>query len=195
MNFKITTKKFNGTIVFLIVIVIFFMSCDKSTNKRKEVKSERDSLVGEKLILPQRMLMYQPFSDSNSIDSARIANSSLKVYSLIDGSCVECVGSIKSWINFTKTINVPVILIIRSADDQFNLFKYVCEEGEFKDFKYPFFLDVKNEFYSLNRGLFANKGITVLTDGNNKILLIDNPTQSFTIQRDYLDKIKSLKSN
>ncbi|QTD37921.1 hypothetical protein JL193_01015 [Polaribacter batillariae] len=107
MDFKIATRRFNTVIVFL---VICFMSCDKSTSKRIKVKYEKDSLVKEKLILPQRMIMYRPFADSNSIDSSLIANSSLKIYSLIDGSCVECVGSIKKWINFTKTINVSVVL-------------------------------------------------------------------------------------
>ncbi len=190
MNFKII-KKFYRAILFLIVV--WFVSCDNN----KKVNYDTDTSVEGKLIIPQRIVMYQPFPSSNSIvDSVKIANSSLKIYSLVDGSCATCVGSIKKWINFTKMTNIPVILMITSSDEQFNLFKYVCEEGEFKNFKYPFFLDLNNEFYSLNRELFADKGIhTVLADADNKILLFGNPTESSTIQKDYLEKIKLFESN
>lgn len=179
----------------MIFPVICFISCNNIGSKKEKVEYKRDNSIGKKLILPQKMILYHPFVNSNSIDSTQIANSSLKIYSIVDGSCVECVGSIKKWIDFTKMTNIPIVLIITSEDDQFNLFKYVCIEGEFKSFKYPFFLDVESEYYNLNRKLFTSKEVqTVLTNVNNKILLTGNPILSHRIQKDYLDKIKSYKN-
>lgn len=179
----------------MIFLVICFISCNNIGSKRKKVEYKRDNSIGKKLILPQKMMLYHPFLNSNNIDSTQIANSPLKIYSLVDGSCVECVGSIKKWIDFTKMTNIPIVLIISSEDDQFNLFKYVCKEGEFKYFKYPFFLDVESKYYNLNRKLFTSKGAqTVLTNVNNKILLTGNPILNHTIQKDYLNKIKSYKN-
>lgn len=89
---------------------------------------------------------------------------------------------------------MPVILICYT-DDNFELFKFYCESGEIKTFPYPFFLDSMNTYSIQNTFVEENKSFrTVLTDRNNKILLIGDPSSSKGMQELYVNEIKKHKS-
>ncbi|HYX08420.1 MAG TPA: hypothetical protein VE912_16945, partial [Bacteroidales bacterium] len=103
-------------------------------------------------------------------------NSKYKIYSHINASCPTCVSDILLWDNIIsdfEKFKVPVILICES-DDNFDLFEYIIETGEIKSFSFPFFLDLKSDFYVQNKFMKESSQFeTVLTDSNNIILLLD----------------------
>lgn len=176
-------------------IISLFISC-----KREQIKNEKVELLenivkvnlGRKLVIPKDLQLYTPFSQ-NSTDSAKIANSSLKLYSYVNTSCSTCLDEIKEWNSFAlklKKYKTPIILVCKTRDN-FELLKYLCETKKIKTFDYPFFLDIKEHYINKNPFMNASSDFeTVLTDRNNSILLIGNPLHSEIIKQLYLRKIQ-----
>jgi hypothetical protein len=64
------------------------------------------------------------------------------------------------------------------------------EKGEIKSFSYPFFFDVKRDFFKQNKFMKESPQFeTVLTDRENNILVLGNPIRSKKIKDLYLDEI------
>ncbi|WP_417941939.1 hypothetical protein [Flavobacterium sp. RS13.1] len=182
-------------ILMYFYIISLFISC-----KREQIKNEKVELLenivkvnlGRKLVIPKDLQLYTPFSQ-NSTDSAKIANSSLKLYSYVNTSCSTCLDEIKEWNSFAlklKKYKTPIILVCKTRDN-FELLKYLCETKKIKTFDYPFFLDIKEHYINKNPFMNASSDFeTVLTDRNNSILLIGNPLHSEIIKQLYLSKIQ-----
>lgn len=189
--------KYKTIINFLLffTFVCGISSC-KGKKENKEILSLKNvvnNTIGKKLILPDSLEIYTPFTNYVS-DSSEVFNSRYKVFSRIDASCGTCIGSVSSWSKLRSEFqryNVPVVLIFHS-DDRFELLKYYCESGQIENFPFPFFLDKKNIFVEINKFMEENKSFeTVLTDADNTILLIGNPIYSEEVKKMYINEIKN----
>lgn len=187
-------KKHSILIILLFVFVAIILSCiNKQNNVQVEsLKSIVQNNLGKKLILSDSIRIYSPFSNC-IYDSLELSNAKFKIYTKINASCGTCVEKIKIWNSLVPEFNkykVPIILICESMDE-FELLSYMCESKIIKNFSYPFFLDVKNEFSKKNKFMAASKNFeTVLTDRNNTILLMGNPMVSKGIKELYLKEIQ-----
>lgn len=180
--------------VLLFVCMCSIISCEnkQETDEIVSLKSVVENTLGKKLIVPDSLQTYTPFSNYIA-DSTVVLNSEYRIYSKLNASCGSCISSIKEWEHLIPEFSkhkVPVILICDS-DDRFELIQYLCESGQVKNFSYPFFLDKKKEFSKLNKFMAESKNFeTVLTDKNNTILLMGNPMRSNEIKDLYLKEIK-----
>lgn len=186
-------KVFFIKIIVLITPVFFIVGCkNKNDDKINSLKTIINDVLGEKLILPDSIYIYKPFTNYKT-DSTKISNSKLKIYTYINASCGICIDNIKSWSDFLAELNeyrVPIILIFKS-DDNFQSIQYLCESGEVDFFPYPFFFDKNNEYEKLNKFMDGIKDFeTVLTDKNNNILLLGNPIRLKATKDLYLKEIK-----
>ena len=169
------------------------MSCEKKQNTAKveSLKLVINNNLGKKLIVPNSLELYRPLS--SSITNRELSNSKLKIYSSIDASCGTCVESLKIWNNLIPELNekdVQVVLIC-SSDNKFELLKYFFETKEIKHFSHPLFLDHQNQYLKQNRFMSESKNFeTVLTDKDDKILLIGNPIASNKMKELYFNEIK-----
>lgn len=180
------------------MIFVFFVnstiSCQNRENQEKEalLKSVVENCLGKKLMIPDSLRIYAPFFNYIA-DSVQLSNAKYKIYSHINVSCPTCIHDIKLWNNIItdfEKLNVPVILICES-DDNYELFKYILETGEIRTFSYPFFFDVKRDFYKQNKFMKESPHFeTVLTDSENNILLLGNPIRSQEMKAMYLNEIK-----
>jgi hypothetical protein len=170
------------------------LSCNNIKNNKEALllKSIIQDNINKKLILPDSISVYNPFSN-NINDSLSVSNSEFKIYIRLNTSCGSCITEINFWNTLSedfKKYNTPIIFICRS-DDKFELIKYLCESGKIDKFPYPFFFDEKDEFYKLNGFMKKSDHFeTVLTDKNNRILLMGNPLHSKRIKELYLKEIQ-----
>jgi len=183
-------RRFN---IYFLLIVLFW-SC--VPNMKKDKVQYLDSIIketiGEELLLPEELILYEPFSNY-SMDSCDISIASHKIYTHINVSCGSCLGEIKLWeelIPQFEKLGVPIIMICVS-DDEFILFEYLCEENKFENYSFPFFFDKNDEYVKLNIFMEEDNGFkTVLTDKENNILLLGNPINSIEIKELFLEKVK-----
>jgi len=177
-----------------IFMVISILSCKNGEIKEKEahLKSVVENCLGKKLIIPDSLITYAPFSDYLG-DSIQWSNAKFKIYSHINASCPTCVQEIGLWNNIItdfEKFKVPIILICESTDN-FELFKYIIETGEIESFFYPFFFDLKHDFVTQNKFMKESPQFeTVLTDRENNILVLGNPIHSKGMKEIYLNEIQ-----
>jgi len=176
----------------MLFILVLFSNCNNTGEREQGVNKITNK--ADTLFLPDSMVVYSPFH-KGKLDSAQIANSALKVYSFVDVSCPSCLTNIKNWNKFASTLkeyNVPVILICQS-EDNYELLKHLCENKRISEFPFPFYFDVKKQFFALNKLLSPSPNQhTVLTDKNNRILMSGDLTLTETTRKAYLDTIKNL---
>jgi len=73
---------------------------------------------------------------------------------------------------------------------------YIIESGEIKIFSYPFFLDMKCDFFTKNNFMKKSSHFeTVLTGRENTILLLGNPIRSKEMKDIYLNEIQKQKDS
>ena len=179
---------------------MFFTICSLSNCNIGNKQSSDTALSNkkiEKFIQPDSLITYKPFALTN-LDSSEIANSRLKIYSFIDASCSTClerINNLKLVASEIKNYKIPVILIVQS-EDNYELLKYLCEQKNIDKFPYPFYFDVKGQFFVRNKFLSPNRnGHTVLTDKDNNILASGDMTLSKKIEEQYMNIIKTNKAN
>ena len=183
-------------LLFLSMTVVLSCKDTPKNPKQKALQETVNANLGKELLLPDDLSLYTPFSNY-VLDSAQIANSNLKIFTHINTSCSTCVENIASWnkvaLNF-RQLEVPVILVCTSKDN-FELFKYLCENNEVKTFSYPFFQDPNKEYVSANRFMQQDAHLeTVLTDRDHKIVLMGNPTYDENIYNLYKSEIQKRAS-
>lgn len=179
------------------VLVMFFLFSCKDDKNIESLKIIIKQTLGTKLVIPKKMDIYKPFTNYK-LDSLGLQKSEYKIYSFLNASCGSCVRKIKYWTTFSNELslyNIPIILIIRS-DDNFELLKYLINSKELKKFPYPFIFDKKDELMKLNHFMKESDDFkTILTDKNNKILLMGNPIANEKIKELYLKEIKKRVEN
>lgn len=177
----------------LIAYSITFLSCNhkQKTDEVLGFESIIKNTIGKELFIPKNVEIYSPFSNYLA-DSSRIAKAPFKIYSRIEASCGTCITHVESWNNLAvefKNHNIPIILIFHS-NDKFELIKHYCESGIINKFPYPFFLDAEDEFKKNEFMLITKNFETVLTDKENNIIAMGNPTRSSEIKDLYLNEIQ-----
>ncbi|TCC96562.1 hypothetical protein [Pedobacter hiemivivus] len=182
------------------VLYLFFTICSLSncnTGNKQSSDTAISNKKSEKFTQPDSLITYKPFA-LTSLDSNKIFNSTLKIYSFIDASCSSCLASINNWklvASEIKNYKVPIILIVQS-EDNFELLKYLCEKKNIDNFPYPFYFDFKGQFFVRNKFLSRNKnGHTVLTDKNNNIIASGDMTLSKKVKEQYMNIIKANKAH
>lgn len=179
--------------IMILLCIFSIIACEKKHNKTQvnSFKTIIDNNLKKKLIIPDSLELYNPFPDS--INKNKVLSSKLKIYSHIDASCGTCIETLKAWNNLIPEISkkgVQVILIC-SSDNNFELLKYYFESQEIANFSHPLFLDYKNNFLEKNKFMLESKNFeTVLTDNDDKILIIGNPNFSIKIKELYFNEIK-----
>lgn len=177
-----------------MLFLFSILSCEKKQSNTAKIESLKlviDNNLGEKLIIPDSLEFYHPIP--NLINYNKTLNSDLKIYSHIDASCGTCVESLKSWNKLIPEFNQKGIqvILVTSSNNKFELLKYYFESKEIADFPYPLLLDHKEQFLKQNRFMSKTKNFeTVMTNANNKILLIGNPTYSINIKELYFKEIE-----
>jgi peroxiredoxin len=190
-------KKMKCVINFSIFFV-FIISCKSKIEKKDILKHESiiSKVLGTQLKLPLEFSTYD-YLNSYKSDSTSTVNANFKIYSRINASCATCINHIDQWRDLRHKLdkyNTSIILMFHSEDD-FEYLKYLCESGEIKKIQFPLFLDNKNKFIKLNTFMQKHKHFeTVLTDKNNYILAMGNPTVSKEIEDIFLKEIKKLSN-
>ncbi len=175
----------------LSFFLISMSSCEKK--QEKNLKSVTELTIGTKLMIPSNLTLYNHPSSGYNVDSTEIANSKYKIYSHINVSCSTCLEEISLWadiITSFKSYQVPVILIC-SSHDNFELIMHLFETNKIKNFSYPIFFDLDDDYIEKNKFMDKeNHFKTVLTDSENKILLLGNPIYSKKIKEMYLNELR-----
>jgi hypothetical protein len=119
-----------------------------------------------------------------------------KIVTYVNVSCSSCLVELAEWAKlataFAKS-NVSVIMVLYSKDN-FQYFKYLCEQGSIPAFNIPFILDIKNEFVRYNsssQDLIA--GIPCLVDERNGIILSGDPLHSEKMRDIFMNAITAGK--
>lgn len=180
--------------ILTFILINVLLCCNSNNRNEKDIKSIVDNYLGQKLILPDSLRLYKPFSKVVT-DRAEMAGAKFKIYTHIDVSCSVCVNSIKSWDSIAPQFfqfKTPFFLICGSNDD-FEFMKYLFESKEIKSFPYPLFLDLNDQYIANNQ--FMNESShfeTVLTDDKDKILLLGNPIHSVKTREMYLNELNKI---
>jgi hypothetical protein len=100
-----------------------------------------------------------------------------RLYTCINVSCASCIEKVNIWdsiyLNLGKSPQVAFIPIAQTKDN-FEVFKYLFENGAIKNVQIPFFLDGNNEFTRSNQQLIGNQfDFLLLTDSDNKVLAFE----------------------
>jgi hypothetical protein len=119
-----------------------------------------------------------------------------KIIMYINVSCSSCLVKLAEWAKlsteFAKS-NVVVIMVLYSKDN-FQYFKYLCEQGSIPGFNLPFILDIKNEFVQYNRhSEELISGIPCLVNEKNDIILSGDPLHSEKTRNLFMNAIKGRK--
>lgn len=182
-------------LVYLFFTICLLSNCN--TRNKQGLDTALNNKKIEKFTQPDSLITYKPFA-LTSLDSNEIANSTLKIYSFIDASCSTCLGSINNWkliASEIKNYKIPVILIVQS-EDNYELLKYLCEKKNIDKFPYPFYFDLKGQFFVRNKFLSPKRNEhTVLTDKDNNILASGDMTLSKKIKEQYMNIIKANKAH
>lgn len=169
----------------LIVLCSFILcSCIKTENQN----------IGQKIVIPESLTTYSVV-DSQIINISNPKNNHSVIYTLIDVSCATCLQKLEAWNKFYSEIEnstVSFIPICHSKDD-FELLKYLAENNQIGQLKFPLYLDIEDQFIALNKLLINDIGeFTVLTDSEHKILLSGSPIDDQNLKKGYLNLINSL---
>jgi len=177
---------------FFVAFVLLF-SCNAKP-KTTEAISAIKKIEG-KFVMPDSIAIYNPFQE-NRTASNEIENAPLKIYTFVDTSCPSCLTNINNWslaASELKKYNIPIIMICQS-EDNFELLKYLCEKKDIAGYPFPFYFDLKNQFFLLNKFLdITPHHHTVLTDSTNQILVAGDLTHSQEVKQLYIDKIKHFR--
>jgi hypothetical protein len=190
---KIDRKLYGA--IYLFFTISLLTNCNTGNKQSSDIAFNNKK--SEKFTLPDSLITYKPFT-LTSLDSNEMANSTLKIYSFIDASCSSCLASINNWklvASEIESYKIPIILIIQS-EDNYELLKYLCEKKNIDNFPFPFYFDVKQQFFVRNKFLNPNRnGHTVLADKDNNILASGDMTLSKKTKEQYLNIIKANKAH
>jgi len=178
-----------------VYILLFFLFLSSCSNEKKEkisyLKKVAVQTIGKHLIIPDKSKLFDPFSVVS--DSIENFDKEYKIYTNIDVSCGTCIKSISKWNKFYNSLDrdKTSIVLVCNSSDRFESFMFFCEdEVSIEDTSFPFIFDFNNEFKKINGFMQVDfQYETVLTDNENRILLLGNPIYSEKIRQLYLDKI------
>jgi hypothetical protein len=156
------------------------MSCN---NAKKNTTSE-------KIKMPDSLSVFYK-GDITTFDKNRI--NGLSLITSINTSCATCLYELDQWLDFEKLNKNEDLefMIICHSKDNFEMFRYLYENGDIPALNVPIYLDMSNTFMSLNRGfLNEEKKITVLTDKNYNVILNGSPFLDTALKQSYMSHFK-----
>ncbi|MGD9556964.1 MAG: hypothetical protein AB7V25_08105 [Mangrovibacterium sp.] len=149
--------------LFVGILCVAFVSC-QIANKHHEV------------IFPDN-LEYTSKSGTNKDTLLTILQgASYKIITRIDGDCPKCHPQLELWDQYIKEIRekeIPVSFYVIIPVTNKLVFEYTTEKYRYD---YFFFLDGDNKFWKYNFELLKNTEETFLTNIENEILYVGNPT-------------------
>lgn len=111
-------------------------------------------------------------------DAADYRKRPFRLYTSINVSCASCIEKVKIWDSIYRNLGPSpqlALIPIAQTEDNFEVFKYLFENGTIKDVTIPFFMDENNEFRKGNRLLIGNQfDFLLLTDSTNKVLAFED---------------------
>jgi len=172
----------NMPVVFLAASLCIIVLDAYSSSDNAEWKYKATFIDTATIRFPSDFELYRPFHHPLKDTIFPIINRhEKKIVAYINVSCSSCLAELAEWaklsIEFAKS-NVAVIMVLYSKDN-FQYFKYLCEQGSIPGFNIPFILDIKNEFVQYNRNseqLIA--GMPCLLNEKNGIILSGDPLHS-----------------
>ena len=180
-------KIFILSVTSSILISTLFSSC-KGKEKNNSEKPE--------IVVPKQLDTYNPATGDAGIISLPDSTRRLKIYTLINASCSTCLLKLKKWNNFLALVsslkNVSIIPVCFS-NDNFELLKFGFENNTLPKVHLLLVLDRDGpgSFRAQNQSLISKSGeFTALTDANNHILLMGNPTESAADSSKFMEKLQ-----
>ena len=146
----------------------------------------------KKMIENKEFISFDSLIDYDPYNKVKAVKYSHRIISYINVSCPSCIEEITRWTELSSKLSQYKcgIDLVCHSDDDFELFKYLCEKGDFKTFPHQFLLDNNNIFSGMNKVFvdpIADK--TVLINSNDEVLAIGNPLHEKRVLENYLSKI------
>ena len=111
-------------------------------------------------------------------DAAAYRKRPFRLYTSINVSCASCIEKVNIWDSIYRNMSVSpqlALIPIAQTEDNFEVFKYLFENGTIKNVTIPFFMDGNNEFRKDNHQLIGSQfDFLLLTDSTNKVLAFED---------------------
>ncbi|PZR22449.1 MAG: hypothetical protein DI535_26140 [Citrobacter freundii] len=118
------------------------------------------------------------YNTPDGFDAVAYRKKPFRLYTSINVSCASCIAKVNTWDSIYRSMGeTPQLALIPVAqtEDNFEVFKYLFENGTIKSVEIPFFMDGNNEFRNSNRQLIGNQfDFLLLTDSTNKVLAFED---------------------
>lgn len=176
----------NSKIVFLtILLVVFIFSFTRCTKQRRkaEAKSIVKEWIGKEIKFPDNFQCNLSGKDTSYLLCADLIESEYKILLYVDSTgCTNCKLQLMEWNVLINEINS-----IQGNKLSFLFFLHPKDITELhlllqkNDFRYPVFIDTKDEINDMNKFAKQSDFQCFLLDKDNKVLMIGNPVQNTKI--------------
>lgn len=169
------------------MLAIFTTSCkDAARNQAQDAVS---NYVGKIIVLPDG-LQYRNITDT----ICPPPREGLKLVVYINGECGACAQQLTDWsrfvTEFTKEGDIEVLFYIKAMDSY-----AIVPHLRRIDFKYPFFIDPKDDLLYLNHISQKTPLLhTFLLDRDNRMVLVGPPLNNPKLMELYKREIRDLSS-
>lgn len=185
---------FNSKIVFLtILLVVFIFSFTRCTKQRQkaEAKFIVKEWIGKEIKFPDNFQCNLSGKDTSYLLCADLIESEFKILLYVDSTgCTNCKLQLMEWNVLINEINY-----IQGNKLSFLFFLHPKDITELQlllqmnDFRYPVFIDTKDEINLMNKFAKQSDYQCFLLDKDNKVLMIGNPVQNTKILELYKKQI------
>ncbi len=147
-----------------------------SCNSDHAVKND---LQQETILLQTAFLdTVEVYNAPAGFDATAYRKRPFRLYTSINVSCASCIEKVNIWDSIYRNMGTTpqlAFIPIAQTEDNFEVFKYLFENGTIKSVQIPFFMDENNEFRNSNRKLIGGQfDFLLLTDSTNKVLAFEN---------------------
>lgn len=177
---------FNTKHVLFIIAIISLISCYKNVNSNTQDKKAIEEWHGKIVNLPWDTLKIN-FSGTES-EFNLIKGKELKIISIINTNCMECIHKFRDWSLFIEGIDTSYVgfVFLLSSSDQFMGINDILDDI---NAIYPTFKDKNGDIMKMNIFPQENRYRTFLINNENKIQLLGSPNKNSKMFNLYRDKI------
>lgn len=152
----------------LTAVVMLFWSCSSDKPEEEKIVAE---WLGKRIILPDYV------SDALTGDTICLTDADFTILNYVDsGGCTSCNLRLPMWDEFNSSLDtitdyqVNIIMIVNTADE--NEVKYLLKRDAYR---YPVFIDKKNEIYQANSFPVDHAFRTFLLDKSHHVIAVGSP--------------------
>jgi len=119
----------------------------------------------------------------------------IKILTIIDANCSECITNLKSWKKFITQIDtsqVGIVFVCHSID---HLMTFKNLDSTEINLSLPYFEDIGKELAAKNKLSDDKRLQTFLLDSANNVILVGNPSNNPAVAKLYEKEIKKLMKN